>query len=213
VLVLLVALVGPGWQPLAEEPAAPAGAPSPAPINTTGWTTYVSERYGFAIGHPADWTVKPSEDDWTMAADQSGGSGEERFSSPTGDILVSAWSAPHITPESPEGVKAWVEEYCQETANTSCATIGGRAVPLCNERWDCHPGMLVPFERDVQAFFTGGNYTQMVVVAVWRPDALGSRELLEAFLSTMDVCPSGCARDVPLAGAVTGEPLASRRLE
>jgi hypothetical protein len=78
----------------------------------------------------------------------------------------------------------------------SCADIQNRAVPLCNEKRDCHPGTLVPFEEDVQAFLTGGNYQkQMVVVAVWRPESHssvaeygGSRALLEAFLSTMGVC-------------------------
>ena len=189
------------------------------PIDTTGWTTYVSERYGFAIGHPADWTIMPSDHDWKMGADEWGSTAEERFLSPPGDILVSAWSAPSETPETPAGVQAWAEQYCQKTANTSCTTIGDRAVPLCNERWDCHPGLLVPFHHDVQAFFTGGNHQQqMVVVAVWRPESWNSRELLEAFLSTMDVCParpdeapSGCASEVPKAGTATGDPLVTSR--
>ena len=64
---------------------------------------------------------------------------------------------------------------------------------------DRHPGLLVPFENDVQAFFSGGIYAQdaMTVVAVWRAESSrhvarygGSRRLLEAFLSTMEVWPS-----------------------
>lgn len=200
--------------------------PTAAPVDTTGWTTYVSERYSFAIGHPADWTVETSNHDWTMEADASlfGNTGEEAFMSPDGDIRVSAWAVPSETPESPEGVEAWAEQYCQASANTSCTDIRERAAPLCNERWDCHPGLLVPFDSDVQAFFTGGQYQQMVVVAVWRPESHssvadygGSRALLEAFLSTMDVCPArsgppaGCANAVPRAGASTGDPLETSR--
>jgi len=202
--------------PTAPSAATSAGAPTAASVDTTGWTTYVSERYGFGIGHPPDWTVEPSDHDWAMETDANlvGSTGQEAFMSPAGDVRVSAWSVRFATPESLEGVEAWAEQYCQESANTSCTDIGDRAVPLCNERWDCHPGLLVPFDEDVQAFFTGGDYGQrMVVVVVWRPESHGSRALLEAFLSTMDVCParpgppSGCANEVPRAGATTGDPL------
>jgi hypothetical protein len=74
-------------------------------------------------------------------------------------------------------------------------------VPLCIEVRDCHPGVLVgvaaPFDREVQAFFTGGIYPgQMVVATVWRGETDpsvarygGARRLLEAFLSTMCVWP------------------------
>lgn len=207
--------------PTSPSAATSAGTPTAAAVDTTGWTTYVSERYGFGIGHPADWTVEPSDHDWTMEADANlvGSTGQEAFMSPAGDVRVSVWSVPSESPESLEGVEAWAEQYCQESANTSCTDIGDRAVPLCNESRDCHPGLLVPFSEDVQAFFTGGNYQQrMVVVVVWRPESHssvadygGSRALLEAFLSTMDVCPSGCANGVPRAGAATGDPLVTSR--
>ena len=85
------------------------------------------------------------------------------------------------------------------SGNSPCTGIADRAVELCLEKWDCHPGLLVPFENDVQAFFSGGIYAQdaMTVVAVWRAESSrhvarygGSRRLLEAFLSTMEVWPS-----------------------
>ena len=72
---------------------------------------------------------------------------------------------------------------------------------LCVEVRDCHPGLLVgvapPFDREVQAFFTGGDYGgQMVVVTVWRGESDpsvarygGARRLIEAFLLTMCVSP------------------------
>jgi hypothetical protein len=57
----------------------------------------------------------------------------------------------------------------------------------------------VPFQDDVQAFFSGGIYDgdTMTVVAVWRGERDrsvarygGAQRLLEAFLSTMQVWPA-----------------------
>lgn len=199
---------GTGVQPPIPSPTAtptqastqPTEAPTTAatgPIDTASWKTYVSERYGFSIGHPADWTEAPSQRDWTLEADA------DDWLSPAADafygpnIRASAWSVAvdrRTTPETPAGVEAWVETYCRQAASDGCAAIGDRSVPLCLERRDCHPGLLVPFEDDVQAFFTSGD--RMVVVAVWwgesRPAVApygGSRRLLEAFLSTMCVWP------------------------
>jgi len=183
-------------------------SPTASPIDTTAWTTFRSDRYGFSIGHPPDWTVLPADHDWTLAADADPWqtTGMETFLSPAGDVAASAWSVaadPGTTiEETSAAVVAWVEQYCEQTGTEAdinpCTGIEDRAVPLCNERRDCHPGLLVPFHSDVQAFFTGGNYqAEMVVVAVWRPETDpsvaqygGSQRLLEAFLSTMDVVPS-----------------------
>jgi len=116
-------------------------------------------------------------------------------------VRVSAWTVPS-GPKEGHGtwheVEAWVQAYCERTGNSPCTGIHERAVPLCLEKRDCHPGLLVPFQDDVQAFFTNGAPgTPMVVVAVWRgqddPTTApygGSRNLLEAFLSTMDVQPA-----------------------
>jgi len=80
-----------------------------------------------------------------------------------------------------------------------CSGIHDRSVELCLEARDCHPGLLVRFHTDVQAFFTGGIYDAdaMTIVSVWRGDSDrtvarygGSQRLLEAFLSTMQVWPA-----------------------
>jgi hypothetical protein len=106
--------------------------------------------------------------------------------------------------ESIGDIAAWVEEYCEASSNTPCTGIEDRAVELCLEKWDCHPGLLVPFENDVQAFFSGGIYDAgaMTVVAVWHGQSApavapfgGSQRLLEAFLSTMAVWPASTPRD------------------
>jgi hypothetical protein len=178
--------------------SAPVDDPTASPLDTADWPTYVSERYGFRIGHPPAWTVVPATRDWTMEEDVGvmESPGHEGFLSDEGDVWVTAWVAPYTGGETLRGVQRFAEEYCGESLNTECATIGDRAVRLCNEMRDCHPGLLVPFEFDTIAFFTGGVHGQgMTVVAVWRaPDfrARGygtSMKILEAFLSTMDVHP------------------------
>ena len=118
--------------------------------------------------------------------------------SPAQDLLVTAWSAStEDMPETTEGLMAWVEDWCRRIY-PSCLGIRDSAVELCNGR-DCHPGLLVPVnDQQFRAFFTGGDFQGRVIgVAVWRPEwdvtvepYGGARRLLEAFLSTMDVCPA-----------------------
>jgi hypothetical protein len=149
--------------------------------------------------------VRPADHDWTLEEDAANwlSSGQEVFLAPTlGSALgirVSAWSVPldpGTTLETSGDIEAWIEQYCQLTRPT-CTGFNDRAVPLCLESRDCHPGLLVPFETDVHAFFPGTSGTtwdRMVVVAIWRVDGQpsvapygGARALLEAFLTTMDV--------------------------
>ncbi len=80
----------------------------------------------------------------------------------------------------------------------------------CRSAWrsgTAIPALLVPFDNDVQAFFTnGGDGAPMTVVVVWWGDSEpavapygGSRRLLEAFLSTSsmsDASNSGAAMAV-----------------
>jgi hypothetical protein len=216
----------PGPSETSAGPSAPASTATEAAPDTSDWVTYASERYGFGIGHPPGWAVEPSEHDWTMAADAErvDSTGQEAFMSPDGDIRVSAWAALPPANESLVALQAWVEQYCEESRNRPCDAFDD-AQELCVERWDCHPGLLVLFGQDVQAFMTGGIFgTETVVVAVWREQTDGAlagygtpRALLLAFLSTMDVCPAGqgdprgCGRDIPRAGVATGDPMVTER--
>ena len=168
-----------------------------------------------------DWTLAGDPD-------QSQTTGQEVFRAPNGEVEVRAWavSLNLEDPTMEEGadfeaccvqycletnnpscratmrqwgeVVEWVVRFCRQSNAPSCTGVVDQAVPLCIERWDCHPGLLVPFENYVQAFVTGGDTgAQMVVVAVWRGEfdpAVarygGSQQLLEAFLATMNVCPA-----------------------
>ncbi|HEY8170596.1 MAG TPA: hypothetical protein VIH24_05805 [Candidatus Limnocylindria bacterium] len=194
----------------------PTAGPTPAPLDTTLWATYSSSQYGFPIGHPADWDVEPAERAWDLDRDAADwlSPAMDDFTSPTGDVRVSVWAVPTdvdgFAPRS--DVETWIEEYCGKTGSGSCAGILDGAVPMCVEVRDCHPGVLVgvtpPFEREVQAFFTGGEYAgQMVVVTVWRaendPSVArygGARRLIEAFLLTMCVSPDDTREPFPCGG-------------
>jgi hypothetical protein len=186
--------------------------PPPAvtePIDTTNWTRYTSAQYGYTVGHPPDWVAIPASRSWgvTDAGDPSSPA-HDTFRSPTDSVRVSVWQVP-FDPETTDtgthgDIAAWVEEYCETSGNAPCSGIDESAVELCLEKWDCHPGLLVPFSTDVQAFFTGGFYDPgvMTVVAVWWGESAsavapygGSQRLLEAFLSTMAVWPASTPRN------------------
>jgi hypothetical protein len=186
--------------------SSPSSTPSASTdvLDTSAWVTYTSDRYDLQVGHPPGWTVIPSNRRWRFNVDAavSMSPAQEAFWSAAGDVRVSVWSVP-LDPgtriKSVADIVAWVENYCEASKNNPCAQIDDRAVELCLERRDCHPGLLVPFKEDVQAFFSGGIYDAkaMTVVAVWRPDSGpsvarfgGAQRLLEAFLSTMQVWPS-----------------------
>ena len=98
-------------------PVTPAtSSPSASPIDTTNWVVYESKQYGFSIKHPPGWEVSPAERDWTLEADagQPGKGGEEGFLTPAGDLYVAVWSTPATdTPETLDGVAAWVERVLQ----------------------------------------------------------------------------------------------------
>ena len=58
-----------GPPPTASPAASPADSPSPSPsafeaIDPATWVPYTSERYGYTLEHPADWSIKPSQIDW-----------------------------------------------------------------------------------------------------------------------------------------------------
>ena len=52
--------------PSAAAASASPSAPTPTqtPIDPATWVPYTSERYGYTLEHPADWTIKPAQSDW-----------------------------------------------------------------------------------------------------------------------------------------------------
>ena len=211
----------------------PSSSPPPStatsgPMDTTTWAPYTSARYSSdlesLVGHPPDWTVVPATREWRFDTDAADplSPAHESFVDPTGNVRVSIWEVPlDSVAASSECTDLQGRPYrmCVETATTSwpgsmttarqsgvttpCGGIEDRGVELCLEKMDCHPGLLVPFESAVLAFFNGGIYNAdaMTVVAVWRGESDpsvapygGAQRLLEGFLSTMQVWPASTPR-------------------
>lgn len=175
-------------------PSAPAPSPSPQPTananDPTTWTAYTSDRYGFTVSHPADWTVRPATHNWTSPTDGMTNA-TEGFIAPGQAVLVSAWSVA-VTPGTT--ADTWIQAYCPKSTEP-CTGIKGRSVA---ESLDGHAGVLVPFTNDVHSFFLINN--RMYVVAEWRPNADrtvsifgGGQKLVENYLSTMHLLPGGPA--------------------
>jgi hypothetical protein len=192
----------------ADSIVTPSASPTPSEtveaIDTSDWNKYTSDLYDLEVGHPPGWMETPASRKWRLEEDGKDflSPAHEAFRSREGDVRVSVWAAP-LDPKTREEttafLEAWVEDYCEATGNAPCTGIADRAVELCLEKRDCHPGLLVPFKDDVQAFFSGGMYDAdaMTVVAVWRPESDssvvtygGAQRLLEGFLSTMKVWPA-----------------------
>ena len=174
-------------------PSSPAPTPSPQPsptLRTATWTTYVSDRYGFSIAHPADWTVRPATGTYAAPADAPT-TITEGFIAPAETVYASVWSVA-VAPGT--SAAAWIQAYCPKQTSP-CTGIPARAVPVS---MDGHAGELVVFTNDVEAFILVND--RMYVVAEWRPDndqtdlhyASGTL-LVEDFLSTMHLLPGGPA--------------------
>ena len=175
-------------------------APSPSssvpasidPLDTARWTTYTSDRYGFSIGHPADWMERPSTGIWTFPTDADWLSPTtEGFMAPGDAILATAWSTP-VAPGTT--VDTWLKSYCPKTTKP-CTGLQNLTSGV---NVDGHPGRLIRFTDDTQAFIPVGG--RMYIVAIWEPDSDarttpygGATRLLETYVSTMHLLPGGPA--------------------
>lgn len=187
--------------PSAAPSRAPAASTALGPLDTTTWKTFTSARYGFSVGHPAGWTERPSDHVWAFPADagQFPPPGAETFLTPADDVGVSAWSV-GVTADT--SLDAWVQAYCQVAeSDTPCSAIPSRTIAAS---MDGHAGQLVRFAEDTQAFVLVGG--RMYIVGCWRPEADssvspfgGASRLLQGYLSTMHLLPSGPASPAPSA--------------
>jgi len=191
------AIVG-GPLPTPTTIRSPAPTPTPDLLDTATWKTYVSERYGFSIAHPADWSEDAADRDWVLAddADDWLSPGQEAFMKADA-IRFSAWS---VSVDPGTTADAWIEDYCAR--QPTCTGILDEAVPV-SVGPDRHPGLLTPL-GDVDAFVLVGD--TMYVFAIWREETEssvakygGGRRLLEAYLSTVRLLPPG-----PLSATTPG---------
>lgn len=188
--------------------ASPSPSPTPAPLDTSAWTTYVSDRYGFSIAYPADWLADSADHDWTFAADVDWLStgAEAFFTSVNEGIRMTAWS---VATEPGTTLDEWLQAYCPLTMVNTDDKASDCPATIAQQRpatMDGHAGVLVVFPTDTQAFFQVGD--RLYVVAVWRPETdpsvarySGTRRLVEAAISTMRLLPAG-----PAPSAATASP-------
>ena len=197
---------GPGGASPTPAPTASVSPPSPSPqpsvaTGTASITTYTSNRYGFSIGHPADWTERPAISTWALppgngsagagGPDDPMGTSTEGFIAPGGAVLVSAWS---VAVAQGTSAAAWIQAYCPK-ATSPCTGIPARTVAVT---MDGHAGSLVTFSDDVEAFFLVHN--RMYIVGEWLtptdPPVMtygGGAQLVKNFVSTMHLLPGGPA--------------------
>jgi hypothetical protein len=185
---------GPGSPvPSASTSLSPPPSATTSLLDTSTWVAYESDRYGFSIGHPADWTERASDHVWTLAADSDWLSpASEGFRAADSSVYATAWS---VSVPAGTTAEAWIAAYCVKQANTPCTGIPGFAMTAT---MDGHPGLLVPFKDDTQAFFLVDS--RMYVVAVWEPDSDprtapygGAQRLLKGYLASMRLLPGGPA--------------------
>jgi hypothetical protein len=167
----------------------PSASPSMTLLDTTGWASYVSDRYGFSIARPSGWTVEPATRNWTFANDLAAWENleaTEHFNNAAGSVGVSAWSSQVARGTT---VEAFIDAYCQGLKAPSCSGLTNRAVNV--ETKDGHAGLgLFVSDFDTMTFFLDGR--TIYVVGVWRDETDptvqpygGARRLLQSIVSTM----------------------------
>lgn len=189
--------VGGAPNPTPSATASPTASPAPQTpssdlLDTSTWTTYVSERYGFSIAYPADWRSDdrpPPDHDWTLANDTPSfeSTATENFVLPIENqgIRVSAWS---VAVDPGTTVEAWIEAYCT-AEGAPCPNVSDLAIEVI-EGGSLQRVLLVNVADAPHAFFL--NADRILVIACWQSDDApsvakygGSLRLTQAFASTM----------------------------
>ena len=162
------------------------------------WTPYTSQVYGFTARIPPGWhldhaATRPFDPATDTVIDPRLRS-IDTFINEAGSMAVGMFEIPEGTgvdtsSESLEAYEALAERLCQTMNDGPCAGIADRSIPMCRERADCHPALVVPFDDDVFGYFLGNQ-----VAVVWRaddaPDAAGyggAINVLKAFLESRNV--------------------------
>jgi hypothetical protein len=170
-------------------------------LDTSTWTTYVTERYQFTIGHPMTWTVIESTHIWDQATDSidwdSGAM--EVFVPPdnTISIYLAAWS---VDVDPATTLAEWVQAFCDHYV-ASCTDVEAMSKPAFANAGD-REGILFVWDDGMTAFFPTW-YDQAEPGSIWeqpaptdgriylvesgRPDSgpYHARELIEAFCASL----------------------------
>lgn len=125
--------------PTAEPTPTPEPTPQPTPAALTG--QFTSERHGYAISVPADWSTRPAETAWTSGYVDFGQPGADLIYDPVleSDLFLAIASQPlgERTPAEWEA-EIWQMVVADEPAAAGCATdaqpvtIDGATGSICN---------------------------------------------------------------------------------
>ena len=161
------------------------------PNDTSAWLPFVSERYGFSMAYPPDWSAHPGDGDWTFPDDTAWPDGVGRtdwfYFEPADDpsVAASAWS---VALEPGTSADQWFLDYCAVEVTPCDGTE-----PKVPASLDGHAGWFVA-SSDPQAYFGIGDRIYLVVV--WQPEDFvtlerygGGRQFIETFLSTLRLLP------------------------
>ena len=192
---------GPGSLPSASvaPSASPAVVPSPsqsatASFSTAGWIKFSSNRYGYAISVPADWTAQQSDRQWSLAGNQKDWltSAADTFIGPGGPGIGSR--GPRFTAfavDLPGGTSsdAWITAYYGPNAKGSPEPCLHTPTDIATKEVDGHP---VAFWQEAGPAGCGGTAGYVVVngrlhvFTIWLS---GQEPTLEALLSTVKFQP------------------------
>jgi hypothetical protein len=181
-------------------PGGAGGQPSPSPILDMA-RTFVSSKYGYAIGYPDGWTIQPAASLWwppTWKA--TGGSDapyDRFFSSPDGDWFR-AGSA-----DVPEGVSidGWIDEFIT-TVSSPPDSCSPPRTDLPEIIIDGQPGRIRDHcEGEVEATVVVGRRAYVLTLFYSGPAEVGismadARAIFDAFIATIDLRPED-ALEVP----------------
>ncbi|MEA2673858.1 MAG: hypothetical protein QOI92_1050 [Chloroflexota bacterium] len=173
--------------PVATATLAPP--PSTAPIDTSGWSTFVSKRYGLEFGVPPDWTVIPAHRSGPgIAADEADSPGRtalflaaSTYSSQSYDEST-AWTGYEATlPSAPTGCDP------HEANAFTTILVDGHFAHLFDVRVECGYGRAV--------VITGGRIYELTAIPRFQGNtALIDHAMFMAWLGTVHLDP-GAADD------------------
>ena len=148
---------------------------------------HVSERYGYTIRFPADWSSRQASQAWWPPDWKAEVSSEEPF-----DFIARGEEAPMVRAASaqlPEGlpsVNDWIDEYLTFSDVPGCAPSRETQELV---RIDGAPGRLQDSCGQVEATVVVEGRVYMFTLFLGDDQVTNARELFDAFAETIDLSP------------------------
>jgi hypothetical protein len=186
--------------------ASPGQSPGNATVDTSGWVTFTSPRYGYTISYPKDWTVfRRGTNPKVFGADDPGNTDDElQAPSPSkNSFVVSSQALPNGLTE-----EAWIAAYLKDNALNPSECFPPRSawdpVVIDGRPAAVHGGSEKCDFTEAVAFVGGRVYTMRAVSNRNEWDgSVFDRQLFDAILATIRFDPTA-ADDSPGSGPTPG---------